>query len=58
MFITVLVTVCIDVAVPGTCVTMPVVNSNQDQLTMGSCLGVVGLESAKEFWEQHPLYHN
>ena len=32
MFITVLVTVCQILDVPGTCVTMPVVNSNQDQV--------------------------
>lgn len=25
---------------------------------MGSCMGLVGLESAREFWEQHPLYHS
>ena len=35
----------------------PVVNSNQEQVTMGGCLGLLGLESAKEFWEHHPLYH-
>ena len=37
--------------------TEPVVNSNQEQLTMGGCLGLLGFESAKEFWERHPLYH-
>ena len=58
MFITVLMTVCLNLADPGSCVTTPVVNSDQDQLTMGGCMGVVGFESAKEFWEQHPLYHN
>jgi len=34
MFITVLVTVCLDLAVQGTCVTVPVVNSSQDQVSM------------------------
>jgi hypothetical protein len=58
MFITVLMTVCVDLSSPGTCVTTPVVNSNQDDVTMGSCMGLVGLESAREFWEQHPLYHS
>jgi hypothetical protein len=58
MFITVLVTVCLNLAVPGTCLTEPVVNSNQEQVTMGGCLGILGFESAKEFWEHHPLYHN
>ena len=24
---------------------------------MGGCLGLLGFESAKEFWEHHPLYH-
>jgi hypothetical protein len=51
MFITVLAIICLNVAVPGTCLTEPVVNSNQEQLTMGGCLGLLGFESAKEFWE-------
>ena len=58
MFITVLVTVCLHLAVPGSCVTTPVVDSNQDLVTMGGCLGVAGFESAKEFLEQHPIYHS
>jgi hypothetical protein len=33
-----------------------VVNSNQEQLTMGGCLGLLGFESAKEFLG--PLYHS
>src|SRR6516164_1459364 len=57
MFITVLAIICLNLAVPGTCMTEPVVNSNQEQLTMGGCLGLLGFESAKEFWEHHPLYH-
>jgi hypothetical protein len=58
MFITVLMTVCLDLSAPGTCITTPVVNSNQHEVTMGGCMGLVGLESAREFWEQHPLYHS
>jgi hypothetical protein len=58
MFITVLVTVCLDLAVQGTCVTVPVVNSSQDQVSMVGCMGLEGMESAKEFWECHPLYHS
>ena len=58
MFITVLVTVCLHLTVPGSCITTPVVDSNQDLVTMGGCLGLAGLESAKEFWEQHPIYHS
>ena len=58
MFITVLAIICLNVTVPGTCLTEPVVNSNQEQLTMGGCLGLLGFESAKEFWEHHPLYHS
>jgi hypothetical protein len=50
MFITVLAIICLNVAIPGTCLTEPVVNSNQEQLTMGGCLGLLGFESAKEFW--------
>ena len=42
MFITVLMTVCLDLSAPGSCVTTPVVNSNQDEVTMGSCMGLVG----------------
>jgi hypothetical protein len=57
MFITVLAIICLNIAVPGTCLSEPVVNSNQEQLTMGGCLGLQGFESAKEFWEHHPLYH-
>jgi hypothetical protein len=49
MFITVLAIICLNVAVPGTCMTEPVVNSNQEQLTMGGCLGLLGFESAKDF---------
>jgi hypothetical protein len=57
MYITVLAIICLNLAVPGTCMTEAVVNSNQEQLTMGGCLGLLGFESAKEFWEHHPLYH-
>jgi hypothetical protein len=57
MFITVIAIICLNLAVPGTCLTEPVVNSSQEQLTMGGCLGLLGFESAKEFWEHHPLYH-
>jgi hypothetical protein len=58
MFITVLVTVCLNLAVRGTCVTVPVVNSSQDQVSMVGCMGLEGMESAKDFWEHHPLYHS
>jgi len=57
MFITVLMTVCLGLSATGTCITTPVVNSNQEEVTMGGCMGLVGLESAREFWQQHPLYH-
>ena len=49
MFVTLLVTVCLNLGVPGSCVTEPVVNSNQDQVTMTGCIGLEGFESAKEF---------
>ena len=58
MFVMLLVTVCLNPGVPGSCVTEPVVNSNQEQVTMTGCLGLEGFEPAKEFWEHHPLYHN
>ena len=38
MFITVLAIICLNLAVPGTCMTEPVVNSNQEQLTMGAAV--------------------
>ena len=57
MFVTLLVTVCMNLGIPGTCVTEPVVNSNQDQVTITGCLGLEAFDSAKEFWEHHPLYH-
>jgi hypothetical protein len=25
---------------------------------MVGCMGLEGMESAKEFWERHPLYHS
>jgi hypothetical protein len=37
---------------------VPVVNSSQDQVSMSGCMGLEGMESAKEFWEHHPLYHS
>ena len=57
-FVTVLVTVCLNLAQPSSCVTEPVVDSNQDNVTMGGCLGLQGFESAKEWWEKQPLYHD
>ena len=56
-FVTVLLIVCMNLQIPGTCVQEPVVNSDQDNVTMAGCLGIEGFESAKQFWEQHPLYH-
>ena len=49
MFVMLLVTACLNPGVPGSCVTEPVVNSNQEQVTMTGCLGLEGFESAKEF---------
>ena len=51
MFITVLVTVCLNLAVRGTCVTVPVVNSSQDQVSMGGCMGLEGMEFGEKFWK-------
>jgi hypothetical protein len=56
MFITVLAIICLNVAVPGTCLTEPVVNSNQEQLTMGGCLGLlVGGRECKEDKDENRL---
>jgi hypothetical protein len=57
VFIALYVTMCLNLAVSGSCVTERVIDSNQANVTMGGCLGVEGMESAKDFWLQHPLYH-
>jgi hypothetical protein len=49
MFVTLLVTVCLNLGVSGSCVTEPVVNLNHEQVTMTGCLGLEGFESAKNF---------
>lgn len=51
-FIALYVTACLNLASPGSCATELVTDS-----TMTGCLGVEGLSSAKEFVENHPLYH-
>ena len=56
-FIALYVTACLNLGNPGSCVTEFVTDSTQNQMTMTGCLGVDGLSSAKEFMEQHPLYH-
>ena len=56
-FIALYVTACLNLGTPGSCVTEFVTDSTQNQMTMTGCLGVEGLSSAKEFVEQHPLYH-
>ena len=49
MFITVLAIICLNLTVSGTCMTEPVVNSNQEQLTMGGCLGLLGFSRPRNF---------
>ena len=56
-FIALYVTACLNLANPGSCVTEFITDSRQNQMTMTECLGVEGLNSAKEFVEKHPLYH-
>jgi hypothetical protein len=56
-FIALYVTACLNLASPGSCATELVTDSTQNQMTMTGCLGVEGLSSAKEFVENHPLYH-
>jgi hypothetical protein len=41
----------------GACVTEPVVDSNQGEMTLAGCLGIEGMISAKQFVETHPRYH-
>jgi hypothetical protein len=53
-FIALYVTACLNLANPGSCVTEFITDSTQNQMTMTECLGVVGLNSAKEFVEKHP----
>jgi hypothetical protein len=55
-FIALYVTACLSLGSPGSCVTEFVTDSTQSQMTMTGCLGVEGLNSAKEFVESHPLY--
>jgi hypothetical protein len=55
-FIALYVTACLSLGSPGSCVTEFVTDSTQSQMTMTGCLGVKGLNSAKEFVESHPLY--
>ena len=56
-FIALYATACLNLANPGSCVTAFITDSTQNQMTMTECLGVEGLNSAKEFVEKHPLYH-
>jgi len=56
-FIALYVTACLNLANPGSCVTEFITDSTQNQMSMTACLGVEGLNSAKEFVEKHPLYH-
>src|SRR5262249_37160754 len=56
-FIALYVTACLNLANPGSCVTEFITDSTQNQMSMTECLGVEGLNSAKEFVEKHPLYH-
>ena len=56
-FIALYVTACLNLASPGSCVTEFITDSTQNPMTMTECLGVEGLNSAKEFVEKHPLYH-
>ena len=53
MFITVLAIICLNVAIPGTCLTEPVVDSNQEQLTIGGCLGLLGFGRPKNFGQHN-----
>ena len=53
-FIALYVTACLNLASPGSCVTEFITDSTQNPMTMTECLGVEGLNSAKEFVENHP----
>jgi hypothetical protein len=51
-FIALYVTACLNLANPASCVTEFITDSTQNQMTMTECLGVEGLNSAKEFVEK------
>ena len=56
-FIALYVTVCVHLSQPGSCVKELVTDSTQNDITMTACMGIEGLNSAKEFVANHPLYH-
>ena len=56
-FIALYVTACLNLGNPGSCVTEFITDSTQSQMTMTECLGVEGLNSAKEFVEKPALPH-
>ncbi len=56
MNITLYVTLCLNLAQPGSCVDEMITDSSQHDMTMQECLGVDGMKSAEDFWEKHPLY--
>jgi hypothetical protein len=56
MFVDLLVTVCLSLSNPGSCVTELVTNSQQSEMTMTGCMGVEGEVSAHKWVDEHPLY--
>ncbi len=59
-FITLLVTVCINLSQPGTCVTEKIADNQQfPDMTMSTCMnGPDAQASVAKWWQEHPLYHN
>jgi hypothetical protein len=64
MFITLYAVMCLASATPGVvdskaCVREIVTDQYlSPDISMGTCLGIAGLNSAEKFKEEHPLYHS
>ena len=57
-FIALYLIACLNPANHNTCVSLPVADSKQAQpdgaeMSMMECMGVVGANSAKKYWEEH-----
>ena len=59
-FIALYLIACLDPTNHNACVSLPVTDSTQAQpdgseMSMMSCMGIEGANSAKKFWEDHPV---
>jgi hypothetical protein len=58
-FVTVLLVVCLDLAVRGTCIQLPVTDTTQAQpdghvVSIQGCMGLEGATTAIKYWDAHP----